>query len=469
MLERETATAALAGYAAEARRGAGRLVLVGGEAGIGKSALLEQCERDLPQARWSWGACDGLSTPRPLGPLFDVAEQLGGTLLELSRAGAGRDELFRGLLREVGDPDTLDVVVVEDVHWADEATLDLVRFLGRRLHRAAVLLLVTYRSDGLAASDPLRVALGDLAAQRSARRIDLAPLSARAVHVLAGGSAADAATLHRLTGGNPFYVAEVVRSGTPGVPGSARDAVLARAARLSPAAREVLDTAALTGSRVESRLLESVVPCPSPVMDELIASSLVIWDDSRLRFRHEIARLAIEGAVSFHRSRGIHAMVLATLDAQGCDDDARMAFHAEAAADPPAVVRHATAAARRAAWLASHREAAAQYRRALRFAADADADAATLAELYEGLAEEAALLDQWQDAAEACERALLEWRVAGDRLREGDTLRRLSRISWNMCHGETVAAEAAVAVLEPLGPGVELAWAYATLANQKML
>ena len=114
----------------------------------------------MPEARWSWGACDGLFTPRPLGPLFDLAGQLGGELLDLCRAGARREELFGALLRQVSEPGSLDVVVIEDMHWADEATVDLLRFLGRRLRDAAVLLIATYRDDGLAAGDPLRAGAG---------------------------------------------------------------------------------------------------------------------------------------------------------------------------------------------------------------------------------------------------------------------------------------------------------------------
>src|SRR6266516_2189767 len=101
LLEREPHLAALGDYAAEARAGEGRLVLVSGEAGIGKSALVEQLARDLPEAQWSWGACDGLFTPRPLGPLFDLAAQLGGEVLSLCRARAAREDLFGALLRQI--------------------------------------------------------------------------------------------------------------------------------------------------------------------------------------------------------------------------------------------------------------------------------------------------------------------------------------------------------------------------------
>ena len=193
LLEREAQLAALASYAGEARKAQGRLVLVAGEAGVGKSALVEQLQRNLPGASWYWGACDGLFTPRPLGPLFDIAAKLGGELLELCRADAPREALFGALLRQVSEPDGLHVVVVEDIHWADEATIDLLRFLGRRIRDATVLLIVTYRDDALAAGDPLQLALGDLATQRSVRRVSLAPLSAGAVQVMAGSSEREAA------------------------------------------------------------------------------------------------------------------------------------------------------------------------------------------------------------------------------------------------------------------------------------
>jgi DNA-binding CsgD family transcriptional regulator/tetratricopeptide (TPR) repeat protein len=469
LLERELALASLAGYAREARQGDGRLVLVAGEAGVGKSALLEQFECDLPDARWSWGACDGLFTPRPLGPLFDLAGRLGGELLDRCRARAGRDELFRALLHQVSEPGTLDVVVVEDVHWADEATVDMLRFLGRRIRNAAVLLLVTYRAEDVTETDPLRAALGELARQRPTRRVELAPLSAGAVRQLAGDSGLDAAQLYRLTGGNPFYVTEVLQAGMNEIPQAARDAVLARAARLSAGAREILDVTALIGTRGDLQLVEWVTACRPSAIDEVLASGLLAEDGTCLRFRHEIARLAVEQAIAAHRRRALHTRILAALEAAGCDDDALLTFHAEAAGDGPAALRYATAAAHRAAELASHREAAAQFQRALRFAGGtAPAIAATLCD---GLAHEAGLLDWWQDAADAGQRALELWRQAGDRLRESATLRQLTHTMWRLCRGPeaTAAAEAAVAIAEPLGPSTELAWAYANLASNRML
>ena len=469
LLEREAQLAALASYAGEARKAQGRMVLVAGEAGVGKSALVEQLQRDLPCASWFWGACDGLFTPRPLGPLFDIAAKLGGELLDLCRADAPREDLFDALLRQVSEPDALHVVVVEDIHWADEATIDLLRFLGRRIRDATVLLIVTYRDDGLSAGDPLQLALGDLATQRSVRRVGLGPLSVGAVQVMAGGSDREAAALCQLTGGNPFYLSQVIAAGMDEIPASARDAVLARAGRLGPGAREVLDAAALAGTRVEFPLLESVTDCPPSAVDELLAAGLLAGDGVALKFRHEIARLAVQEAIPGHRRGLIHARILDALRRSGGDDDARMAFHAEGAGDGPAVLRYAPAAARRAAELGAHREAAAQYGRALRFADGAGT--ATAAGLYDAFGYEASLLDRMEDAVDARERALALWRQVGDPMREGETLRWLACALNAASRGSEgrAAAVAAIALLEPLGPSPELASAYSSLASLRMV
>jgi predicted ATPase len=108
---------ALIEYSQVARAGDGQLVLISGEAGVGKSTLVEQLALALPEARWLSGGCDGLSTPRPLGPLFDIAVQLGGDLLAACRAGGPREQLFSALLSQLDLPGTVTIVVLEDIHW----------------------------------------------------------------------------------------------------------------------------------------------------------------------------------------------------------------------------------------------------------------------------------------------------------------------------------------------------------------
>jgi DNA-binding CsgD family transcriptional regulator/tetratricopeptide (TPR) repeat protein len=289
------------------------------------------------------------------------------------------------------------------------------------------------------------------------------------VGVLAGDSGLAATTLYELTGGNPFFVTEVLRAGMAEVPPSARDAVLARVARLSGPAREVLEMAALTGSRVEVGLLELVTGGPTVAVDELVASGLLVADGASLRFRHEIVRLAVEQAIIAHRHASLHTRILEALRAAACGDDAGLAFHAEGAGDGASALHYAALAGRRAAKLGSHREAAAQFERALRFSAGAGS--ATQAGLWNELAFELSLLDRRQDAADACERALSLWRQAGDRLREGDTMNELARAVGSLCRGQeaNAAAEEAVSILEPLGPSVELARAYAHLAGRRMV
>src|SRR4029077_20432414 len=152
-----------------------------GESGMGKTALVEAFQQQLGQARWLWGSCDGLLTPRPLGPLFDIGPQAGGEVAALCRQGAARDQLFTAFLAELAAPGPLTVMVIEDLHWADEATTDLLSYLGRRLARIPALILATYRDEEIAADHPLRVVLGALATQRSPRRMRVPPLSVSAV------------------------------------------------------------------------------------------------------------------------------------------------------------------------------------------------------------------------------------------------------------------------------------------------
>ena len=459
LLERESQLGSLLQYADEARDRAGRLVLVSGEAGVGKTSLVEELQGRIPDATWAWGSCDGLFTPRPLAPLHDIVREVGGNLREMVRDARSRDEVFDALLHCAAAAERVTVLVIEDVQWADDATLDLLRFLGRRLRRLPVLLVVTFRDDALEPTHPLRMALGELAGQPGTRRIDLPPLTPMAVQRLAEGTPYPPEELYRLTGGNPFFVAELLCHDGTDVPASARDAVLARAARLSEPARSALDLAALDSWRVDPQLIARAGGAGLDTFDELVSAGLLVADGDFLRFRHELARRAIESEVAPHRRLAGHRALLDALSADDCDDEARLAYHAEGAGIGELVTRYAPAAARQAARLGAHREAAAQYERALRFPPE---DPAALAEIYDGYADALAYVDSWPQAAEARERAIGIWQQLGEAVREGHDHRKLCAVYWRLCRGPESVAEIrhALRLLEPLGDDPELAYAY---------
>lgn len=298
LIERASFLRTLAEYASEARKGDGRLVLVSGESGMGKTALLEAFQQELKGARWLWGACDGLLTPRPLGPLFDIGAQLDGEFGAACRSVAPRDRLFASFLAEIGSRAIFTVVVIEDVHWADEATADLLSFAGRRLGRMAALLLVTYRDDELRDDHPLKMVLGDLATQRATRRMRMPPLSVEAVRTLVSQRSVDAAELHAVTGGNPFYVSEVLEAGWPSVPPTVRDALGARLARATASARRVVESAAIIGKRIDRELLLPILADCGSSMEDCLATGVLVPDGVGLRFRHELVRMAVEAGLA---------------------------------------------------------------------------------------------------------------------------------------------------------------------------
>ncbi len=477
LLERTSYLTELGGLLREAAGGQGCLVLLGGEAGVGKTALVRRfCAEARGHARVLLGACDPLSTPRPLGPLLDIAAAVGGDLERLVHAAARRDELYGAVLAELAAGPGPTVAVVEDAHWADEATLDLLRYLGRRLSAIRALLLVTYRDDEVGPAHPLRLVLGDLATAAAVRRLELPPLSVDAVRALTADRDLDPVSLHHQTGGNPFFVTEVLAVGGVGVPPTVRDAVLARAARLSPAGRATLDAAAVIGVHVTPWLLEQVCAGESRTgtlgylaVEECIAGGMLRTAGNDLAFRHELAREAILDVIASPRRTHLHARVLAALRATPAPDLTRLSHHAEEAGDGEAVLGYAPAAAERAATLGAHREAAAQYARALRFASGLPPE--RRATLLQARSHECYLTDQMTEAIAAGEAALALWRQTGDQLREGDALRRLSRLLWFSGRGaEAVeAARAALAVLAALPPGPQLAMAYGNQAAFRLV
>jgi DNA-binding CsgD family transcriptional regulator len=470
LLERDEALATLEKAFASAARGEGRLVFVSGDAGIGKSNLVREfCTRSVNGVRVLTGACDGLRTPRPLGPFVDIGAAVGGRLGEATASGESVQSVLDALLSELrSGGDT--VVVVEDVHWADEATLDILGLLGRRVDQLGALLVATYRTDELPRVHPLRIVLGDLATASGVVRLHLEPLSVAAVARLAEPYGVDAVALHAKTAGNPFFVTEALAAGSADVPATVRDAVLARAARLGPTARDLLDAVAIVPQRTELWLLEAIAAERLDALDECLVSGMLRGEAHAVAFRHELARLAVEESVNPQRRVELHRAALETLRSppDGRRDLARLAHHAEAAGDSAAVLELAPAAGAQAAAVGAHREAAAQYARALRFAGSLPLD--ERAALLELRSFECYLTDQQHEAVAALEEALDCYRAIGDARREGVCLGALSARRW--CGGDALGAEAAtleaIEVLEPLGPSAELARAYASASSLAM-
>ena len=468
LLERTDQLSALADALDAVTAGrAGAMVFVGGEAGVGKSALLREfCDQRRDSARILWGACEALLTPGPLGPLFDVAEVTRGELEELVSRGARPHEVTGALVRELARG-RASILVLEDLHWADEATLDVLRLLARKVEAVPTLVLASYRNDELDRAHPLTLVLGELGTTRSVTRLVIPPLSERAVGELAEPYGVDAADLHRRTNGNPFYVTEVLAAGAGEIPPTVRDAVLARLARLSAPARALLEAIAIATPHAEVWLLEALAAAELQHLDECLASGVVASESDRVVVRHELARLAVEEALPPHRRVALHRAAAAALAGRphGAADPARIAHHADVAGDGAAVLHFAPAAAARAASLGAHREAAAQYARALRYAdALAPQEQAALLELraYEGY-----LTGELDAAIQAQERALALRRGLGDPLLEGDCLRSLSRLYRFQGRTEKAAdiGRHAVVRLEELPRGRELALAYANLGH----
>lgn len=459
LLEREEGLSRLSGVYARARAGRGCVAIVSGEAGIGKTALVTafaaSCE---PPAEILWGRCDSLSTPRAHGPAYDIASRRGGRLLECLDQGLGRTTLFGAFLAEMRRAPA--IFVFEDLHWADEATLDLVKYVGRRIRDTPALLIATFRDDDKDVRERLGAVVGELSSE-DAVRVPLAPLSAAAVRELAGGDRGE--QIHAVTGGNPFYVSEVLATGDAGVPPSVRDAVLARAARLSPAARTALDLASIEPAGMERWIFEEILGACDDAITECVARGVLRQAEGRLLFRHELARLAIAQALGSVHAVPLHRRVLEALRARPqAVGLARLAHHADGAGLSGAVLEYATAAARACAALSAHREAAQHFSRAARHAAQLPPrDRACL--LGE-LAWECQVAARYDEAVVAREQALAIWRQNDDAEQEAVTLAALAHL--RVLRGEDVRALEAVRRALEVIEGREPARAHAYVHRQ---
>lgn len=477
LLERHDVLSALNSALRAAGTGAGGLMLLSGEAGVGKTTVLQQWIASVRnRARVLVGSCEPLSSPRPLAPLLDVLPGMGAGVrqtLTRVRDGATACDLFDGVLADLAGSHQVTVLVFEDLHWADEATLDLVRYLSRRLVRVRALLVATHRDDEIGRTHPLSVLLGDLAPRSGIGRVTLERLSRAGVAELAAGRGVDVGVdvdvdqLHAVTSGNPFFVTEVLAAAPGAMPATVREAVRGRLARLSEAGVAVVEAVAVLGPSAQAeRVADMVLDAPAGLADA-VECGMLTATASGVAFRHELARRAVLDRMPSFRQLELHRAALSVLLKNGVDDDqlAAVVEHAERAGDDTALLRYAPRAGERAAALGAHREAAAHYERALRLIDDLPERAQL--DLLERACLEYRMVGEQGRSIEPGRKIVALRRRNGDLLAAGGALHALAHALWGS--GRTGEARRtaveAVHVLEQLPPSAELAQAYAYLTE----
>ena len=449
LLERADAMDVLSEAVRGAAAGRGSAVLVTGEAGIGKTSLMREfVERfggagadgaaggAVGRVKVLAGACDNLLTPRPLGPLRDAAAGSAGRLESALRSGTA-EAVYPAVVEELSWP-APNVLLVEDLHWVDDATVDVLAHLARRLEGLPAVLVLTYRDESIPAEHPARRLLGVLAEVPLAR-LALPPLSLRAVDRLAADSGWDPRVLHELSGGNPFYVTEALAAPGAEVPVTVADAVLARLRRLSPECREAVEQLSVVPTPVDFELAEAMLGDRMDVLVEAESNGILRVRGGGLVFRHELARRAVEQSLSGLRRRGLHRRVSAALQGTPEPPLARLVHHATEAGDAAAVSRFAPRAGREAVAAGSHRQALAHFAAALRHAHRLEPG--ELARVLDEHAWELYNAHRYPEALAQAERSIELYRQLADPRGLGESLVRLSRHRYMV--GDTAGAERA--------------------------
>ncbi len=470
LVEREDALEALEECMRSVVHGTGRVAFIAGEAGVGKTSLLKALAARHGRSDIWWGNCDALQTPHPLAPLHDIARSGDVRFAALLAGDADRSAVFEAVLAELRDRRNPVLMVIEDAHWADEATLDLIKFLGRRIDRVACLLVVSYRDDEVSASHPLRQVFGELP-NSLVERLDLRRLTPQGVELLARRALQSLANLYSITHGNPFFVTELLRHGADGVPRSVQDLVLARFAKLDPAAQAVVRLTSAVPAKIERWLIDEVLEAGDAAIDECISSGLLIAADDALSFRHELARVAIETSLTDPNARSQHAQILRAL-VKGSTlrvPLARVVHHAAHARDAAAIVKYAPEAARQAQMRGAHREAAAHYAAALGYAASVDES--TQADWLEAYGSECQLIGRLDNAIDARVQLGSLLQHLGDAVGEAENWSKLALIYVLALRNREAdaASRRAIELLEARPPTAALAAAYRVEAQLRML
>lgn len=450
--------------------GEGHCVFLSGEAGMGKTSLVKAFCRDrTADCEIYQGFCDALFTPRPLAPLYDIAWQIRPDLWQSHVDIADRAGFFSTLFQEITRQKRISIIVFEDIHWADEATLDFIKFLARRITQTRCLFILTYRDNEIHAGHPLRNVLGQLSPD-SFTRLQLTPLSRQAVAKMATEKGYSGEDVFSISGGNPFYVTEILASYSAGVPDNIKDSVLSVYNRQDEKTKQLWELLSVIPTGFEIRYITGMDPSYQAAVEGSLGSKILLLNDGLIIFKHELYRRTIEGSLSPLRRLALNKKILDLFlnDFEQNQQIERIIHHAKNANEYELVVRFAPQAARQAASLGAHTEASKLYFSAIEYYQGRDKD--RLLEFYESYAYECYLTNKHREAIIYTGRSLNLWKEKNNQEKMGNCMRFLSRLWWyegNHKKAESYGVQA-IEVLDKQPSSKAKAMAYNNMSRLRM-
>jgi len=451
--------------------GKGNSILIVGEAGIGKSSLVRSFLEEVQNKSQVFMAlCDSLFTPRPLGVLYDLAQQIDPALAGRINITTQRTELFADFVKALTVYHKPVVLVIEDIHWADEASLDFIKYVARRIAQTQCLFILTYRDDEITLQHPLRNVLGELPAG-TFTRVALPPLSKETVQTLANEKGYSGEDVYAVTGGNPFYVNEVLAGYSQGVPENIKDAVLALYNRQKEDTRRMWELLSIMPEGLDYGWLDKIDPQWQEAIDLCLANGILLFRNNRIVFKHELVRRAIETSLSPFKRLDLNKKVLELFSESFEKNGAieRIVHYAKNGALNNIVVQYAPLAAKQAAAFGAHVEAAKLYLAAIEYNSSKNSN--ELVQLYEAYTYECYLTNQIKDAIFYQTKALQIWQAMNNQEQTGNSLRFLSRLWWYSGHQKEAKlyGTQAIGLFENLPSSKAKAMAYSNLSQLYML